>query len=315
LGPQLQTGISLDAFQPYPGDTPEWTDAVWFAAYVPEQALTAYVYQWFRPALGIYGGGCIVWERTAAVPWDAALFQYDVNRPITGALRLEALSLDNGTSITSLREGCEYRVRFENARALLEFRFESLTTPHVTTRGAAGDFFAGHLDQGGWCTGSIEIEGRRHAIDAYGIRDRSWGPRIIRDDVRLGYFHGGSRRRCFLGFCHSGQTSQPVFNGYLSVDGQREPVNRGERRVQYRGERLERITFDIEDAAGRSLHASGVPLNEFAYTPYPNLLSRHYLMRWDIGGEVAYGEEQDLWSVPLWREHRRARSGILGAAE
>ena len=53
MGPQLQTGISLDAFQPYPGDTPEWTDAVWFAAYVPEQALTAYVYQWFRPALGI----------------------------------------------------------------------------------------------------------------------------------------------------------------------------------------------------------------------------------------------------------------------
>jgi hypothetical protein len=315
LGPQLETGSSLDAFQPYPQGAPEWTDAVWFAAYVPEQALTAYVYQWFRPALGIYGGGCIVWERTAEVPWDAALFQYDVNRPFPGPLRLQALALDNGTSIRALQEGREYLVRFENARARLEFRFEALTTPHVTTRGAAGDFFAGHLDQGGWCTGAIEIEGRRHAIDAYGVRDRSWGPRVIRDDVRLGYFHGGTRRRCFLGFCHSGQPHQPVFNGYLSVDGERETVNRGERRVQYRDGRLERITLDIEDAAGRSLHASGVPLNEFAYTPYPNLLSRHYLMRWDIGGEVAYGEEQDLWSVPLWREHRRARPWAGGARE
>jgi hypothetical protein len=315
LGSLLETGSSLDAFQPYPQGTPEWTDAVWFAAYVPEQALTVYVYQWFRPALGIYGGGCIAWERTAAVPWDAALFQYDVNRPILGPLRLQTLALDNGTSISSLREGHEYLVRFENARARVEFRFEALTTPHVTTRGAAGDFFAGHLDQGGWCTGAIEIEGRRHAIDAYGVRDRSWGPRVIRDDVRLGYFHGGSRRRCFLGFCHAGEPTQPVFNGYLSVDGERETVSRGERRVQYRGDRLERITLDIEDAAGRSLHASGVPLNEFAYTPYPNLLSRHYLMRWDIGGEVAFGEEQDLWSVPLWRDHRRVRPWTGGAAE
>jgi hypothetical protein len=42
--------------------------------------------------------------------------------------------------------------------------------------------------------------------------------------------------------------------------------------------------------------------------PYPNLLTWLYLMKWQIGDEIVYGEEQDVWSVPLWRgRDRQAR--------
>ncbi len=306
----LETGDSADAFHAFPAARPEWTEAVWFAAYVPEEALSAYVYQWFRPALGIYGGGCIVWDRSAQLPWDAPLFQYDVNRPISGTLRLQDLLLDNGTSIRSLREGSEYAVRFRNSRACLEFRFSALTSAHITTRHGADDFFAGHLDQPGRCTGFLEIEGRRHQIDGYGVRDRSWGPRVIGDDVRMGYFHGGSDRTCFLGFCQAGLPGQPVVNGYLSFDGDRQALRGGHRLADFAGQRLQRISFELEDARGRVLRGSGTPLNEFAYMSYPNLLSRHYLMRWNIDGEMVYGEEQDLWSLPLWRAHLLSASGV-----
>ena len=99
------------------------------------------------------------------MPWDAALFQYDVNRPILNKLRLQDLRLDNGTSISCLREGLEYAVRFESSRASLNLNFVALMTPHLTKRDGAADFFAGHLDQPGRYTGSLEIEGARYQID------------------------------------------------------------------------------------------------------------------------------------------------------
>jgi hypothetical protein len=306
----LEIGDSTDAFHAFPPDCPEWTEAVWFATYIPERALSAYVYQWFRPVLGIYGGGCIVWDRTARLPWDAPVFQYDVNRPVPGALNLANLVLDNGTSIRMEQAESVYDVHFANARVALDFRFMASSVPHITTREGEDAFFAGHLDQPGWCAGVLELEGERLVIAGYGVRDRSWGPRVIRDDVRMGYFHGGSRSTSFLGFCQTGVPGQTVVNGYLSMDGRQLPVRTGHREVAIAGDNLLKISFQIEDAAGRTLQATGTPLNEFAYMSYPNLLSRHYLMRWSVGAEVMYGEEQDLWSLPLWRRLRRESLGL-----
>jgi len=306
----LEIGDSTDAFHAFPADRPEWTEAVWFATYIPERALSAYVYQWFRPVLGIYGGGCIVWDRSARVPWDAPVFHYEVNRPLPGPLSLQDLVLDNGTSIRMERPEASYAVRFADARVTLDFRFTAAAPPHITHRDGDEAFFAGHLDQPGFCEGVLELEGERHRIASYGVRDRSWGPRVIRDDVRMGYFHGGSRRLNFLGFCQAGLPGQPVINGYLTFEGKQHAVRAGRRDVALAGDRLLRISFELEDAAGRTLSATGVPLNEFAYMSYPNLLSRHYLMRWSVGDEVLYGEEQDLWSLPLWRSHLHAAAGF-----
>ena len=63
----LEIGDSADAFHAFPPDCAEWTEAVWFGTYVP-QALSVYVYQWFRPVLGIYGGGCSVWDEMNGCP-------------------------------------------------------------------------------------------------------------------------------------------------------------------------------------------------------------------------------------------------------
>ena len=78
--------------------------------------------------------------------------------------------------------------------------------------------------------------------------------------------------------------------------------------VALRDDRLERLAIELLDAEGRRFEAVGVPLNYFVYMPYPNLLSRHYLVRWESSDGVFYGEEQDLWSVPLWSAHARSRA-------
>jgi hypothetical protein len=45
------------------------------------------------------------------------------------------------------------------------------------------------------------------------------------------------------------------------------------------------------------------------YEPYPNLITWLHLVKWQFGDDVIYGEEQDVWSVPLW--HARDRSARI----
>jgi hypothetical protein len=305
----LVTRDSIDGFHPFPADALDWTEAVWFGTAIPDRAMSIYVYHWFRPALGIYGGGCIIWDKTAELPWDAPIFQYDVNRPIPGALDLLDLQLDNGARIRSIREGMDYEISFRNTRVSLQLTFTALTDAHITDRPGISKFFAGHLDQPGRYRGHVELEGLRYEVDSFGIRDRSWGPGTTGDDTRLGYFHGASRGASFLGFSHPDADPETVFTGYLTLDGQRRTVRRGHRQVHSVNGRLARIFFEMEDVDGRVLAATGTPLNQFSYMSYPNLLSRHYLMKWELPSGAAFGEEQDLWSLPLWRAKLRAASG------
>jgi hypothetical protein len=69
---------------------------------------------------------------------------------------------------------------------------------------------------------------------------------------------------------------------------------------------LERVDIEITDVEGRSLTASCHPVNRMVYEPYPNLVTFLHLVQWQVGDTVLFGEEQDVWSIPLWK--RRDRS-------
>lgn len=307
----LIVGDGVDAFHPWDPNSVAWTEAVWFGAYIPEQAMSIYVYNWFRPVLNIYGGGCIVWDSTGALPWEALFYQYDVNRPLRGSHDLSDLTLDCGTRIQAVVPGKQYRVGFTSARAVVSLDFEATSTGELTEREGTEEFFAGHLDEPGRYRGFVEIDGQRHVVDCYGIRDRSWGPRVIGEDLRLGYCHGESERLNFLAFSRPASGREEVLKGYVSHDGERVPVKSGFREVHYDDGTLSRIVLSLLDARGRRLEGQGTPVNQFSYLPYPNMVSTHYLMRWEFPDGVVYGEEQDLTSVGLWR-HRadRPRSSV-----
>ncbi len=292
---------SVDAFHTWPEDNPHWTETFWFGAWVPEARLTVYLYQWFRPVLGIYGGGCLIWDERHWLPWDLPMFHYDVNRPIAGPLDLRDLQLDNGLSLRALEEGRVYELDYRRGDTEVSMRFASDLPPEITDNEGTSEFFAGHLDQAGHYSGHVRFEGREHRFDCHGIRDRSWGPRVISDDIRLGYCHGQGADLAFLAY--SKPEGERVFKGYVERAGKREAVVGGQRQVQFVEGRLQRIELTLLTASGDSVRGVGVPLNRFAYMPYPNLLTWLYLMRWEIAGQVIYGEEQDAWSLPLWRRH------------
>jgi hypothetical protein len=133
---------------------------------------------------------------------------------------------------------------------------------------------------------------------------------VIGDDIRMGYCHGESAASSFLAFSRPEPLDRDgrecVIKGFLSRDGERVPLAGGSRGVSLRDDRLHRLAIRLHDERGRRFEAEGVPLNYFTYMPYPNLLSRHYLVRWESADGSFHGEEQDLWSVPLWSAHARS---------
>jgi hypothetical protein len=300
---------TADTFHTWDTANPNWIETFWFGAWIPEVATTIYIYQWFRPVLGIYGGGCFVWDDTAYLPWDIPVFHYDVNRPLAGPADLRSLSLDCGTTLESIVEGQAYKIGFRRGDTEIALRFDAMTPPDIVTAKGLTEFFNGHIDQSGRYTGTLRLGSREHAIDCFGIRDRSWGPRVITDDIRLNYCHGQSADLAFVAYSKPADVAETVFKGYLSIGGKSLEIVKGERRTRFRNSVLSEIEIAMTDSGGRRLEARGVPLNTMVYQPYPGLVNWLYLMRWTIGSTVIYGEEQDVWSLPLWHERGPDRRG------
>lgn len=297
---------SVDTFHSWDPSNPHWTETFWFGAWVPEAAVTVYIYHWFRPVLGIYGGGCLIWDAEYHLPWDIPAFHYDVNRPIPGTVDMRALELDCGTYLRTVEEGHRYVMGFRRDDIDVELTFDAVTPPTLASAKGMGEFFHGHIDQSGRYGGHVRYAGRSYDIDCYGIRDRSWGPRVITNDIRMNYCHGQSDQVAFVVYSKPDERGEHVFKGYLSRDGRRADLASGSRVTRFVDGRLESVEIDALDEEGRRLKARGTPLNCMPYLPYPNLLTWLYLMRWETdGGVVVYGEEQDVYSLPLWRASNR----------
>lgn len=277
---------------------------MWFGAWIPEAATTVYFYNWFRPTMGFHGGGCLVWNDRGYLPWDIPVYRYEVNAPITTPVDLLDMRLPSGNWLRCVEPGLVYDMGHESDGVKLEMRFSGIVPPEETSTQGTSEFFAGHIDQPGRYTGTLELDGRTHAIDCHGIRDRSWGPRVIGDDIRLGYCHGQSADFAFLAYSKPGGDLEPVFKGYLVMDGRKADLTGGHRRVCYHGGELRWIELEITDVLGRTVQLRGRPLNRFCYLPYAHLVTWLFLMEWEGPTGTVYGEEQDAWSTSLWRKRR-----------
>ena len=262
---------TVDTFHSWDRSDRSWIETFWFGAWVPAIATTVYIYQWFRPVLGIYGGGCLVWNADAYLPWDIPIFRYDVNRALQAPTDLRDLALDNGTTLRSLSEGQSYEVGFTRGDVAIAMRFDATSPPEVIGAKGLTEFFNGHIDQSGHYRGSLKLHGQEHVIDCFGIRDRSWGPRVITDDIRLNYCHGQSQDLAFVSYSRADGDAETVFRGHLIVDGRRTELAAGRRICQFKNAVLQSIDIELTDVDGRRIAGRGVPLNRMVYDSFPGL--------------------------------------------
>ena len=287
----------------------------WWWFHVAERGLGGWLYNWSRPAIGTSGGGCWVWDPSTFLHWEVPYYACYANlaaptdatpQHITYPSRAEQHTLD---PLTRYRLG--YRDR---DRIVVDLVFDAVMAPWVAT--ADGDPPAPHhLDQVGRLTGELTLHGEAIPVDCLAIRDRTWAVRHERwTEGRVGYANAAAPDgTAFLAQSAAGirgETGERVYSGYLQRAGERRRLVDGTRTLHRHRDHgyLERIEVRAVDTTGRALSATGTSVSRMAM-PIPGVHGVVWtsLVRWEIDGVEAWGEDQDAWPIHAWSDRRAGR--------
>jgi hypothetical protein len=294
--------------------TDRWweTETAWFSFHVPERRLGGWLYTMFRPNIGTVAGGAWVWDDTAWLPWDVCYSANFSALALPPELDLRHARLPNGVAIDVIEPTRTYDLGYDDGERLtLALRFSAVMDAEPLR--AVGSTFgsAHHFDQFGRVTGTVTLLGEQLAVDCIAMRDRTWGPRPETRPRRAAYVTGAvAPDGPDLGFLAVTNTApdgdDPVAYGFVRRDGETLGLASGGRTVVRDGEHgwVAEVTIEATDVSGRTLRAVGTPVSRMIVNRH-TFIDINSLVRWDLDGVVAWGEDQDMWPVHTFADFRR----------
>jgi hypothetical protein len=294
--PGLSVSHADDDFhRPTSGD-PRWIETVWFPFWLPAEGITVHARIWFRPNAGEQGGAVQAWrgdgEVIARDAWTEAF-------PGFGDLR--DLALPSGFRLRCERPLARYHVAHRSPRIEVDVVFDARMEPNPVSPAESPGMFAGHLEQPGRVRGRVRLGEREWAVDCGSVRDRSWGPREMRTDLRLGNAHGTSREGdAFFAYVNPDERGvDRVTSGYLLRDGRAARITEGERVTAGDVERPSSFALALRDALGREARYGGRVVNRHAVDAGQDIHACLSLVEWRAEGapsDALWGENHDVWS-------------------
>jgi hypothetical protein len=302
--PHLTVDVADDDFHRPSVDDPSWIETAWFPFWLPELGASASARLWFRPNAGVQGGAVHAWHGEGRT-----LGHDGWTEPFTGFGDLRDLRLANGFHLECLEPLTAYRIRHTSEHIDLDITFRALMEPNPVDPSESPGMFLGHLEQPGRVTGTVRLRDRTHTVDCASVRDRSWGPRTMRDGLRIGNAHGTAvDGRAFFAYVNpDAEGVELITSGYWFDGRQAARLVRGLRTSERDGDFAHTVTVEAEDALGRRLVARGRCRNRQAVDAGSGLYAVLHLVEWDLGGEpAAWGENHDIWSKNDWIATGRA---------
>jgi hypothetical protein len=284
------------------------TETAWFSFHHPDRRLGGWLYTMARPNIGTVAGGVWVWDDTAWLPWEVPYSRNYTAAPLDADADLTDTVLPTGVAIRAVVPGQVYDLGYADGdRLSLELRFDAVMAAEPLA--AVGSTFgrAHHFDQLGRVTGHIVLHGERVDIDCVGMRDRTWGRRPEDRPRRAAYVTGAAApAEGFLAVTNIRDGMDTVAYGFLRRDGRATPLAGGQRRVERSPEHgwIASIEIEATDEEGRTLLAVGRPVSRMIVDRH-TFIDVNSLVHWDIAGQEAWGEDQDMWPVHDWSKYRR----------
>ena len=139
------------------------------------------------------------------------------------------------------------------------------------------------------------------------MRDRTWGRRPEDRPRQAGYVTGAAdATHGFLAVTNPRPEGDHVAYGFLWRDGRTASLAGAQRRVERdpRGGWITRVTLEARDVEGREMVASGVAVSQMVINRH-TFIDVTSLVRWDLNGALAWGEDQDMWPIHRWARTRR----------
>lgn len=293
------------------GDDWWGTETAWFSFHCLERRLGGWFYTMARPTIGTVAGGAWVWDDSAHLPWEVLYSSNYSALELPRDQDLDDIRLPTGVSIRVLEPCMSYALGFDDGERLQgSLRFDGVMPPEPLTATRSTFGRASHFDQLGRVRGELVLHGDTIAIDCLAMRDRTWGHRPENRPRQAAYVTGAaSPEHGFLAVTNVKENTNPVAYGFLRRDGRTLPLRGGERRLARDTNEgwVTQIELRAEDAEGRELVASGTPESRIIVNRH-TFIDINSLIRWEIDGEVAWGEDQDMWPVHRWARLRREAS-------
>ncbi len=123
--------------------------------------------------------------------------------------------------------------------------------PEVPSEAPGEEFARGHYEQLVGATGSITVDGERTAIDGFGLRDHSWGPRSWQAPWYYRWLTANFGPDLgFMGSRIARRTSGGVRSGFLWDDGELHLCTDCRIRTEWTGDDTYHRTVEVELTAG-----------------------------------------------------------------
>ena len=242
-----------DEFHPPTSDDPYWTETCWFTFTVPERRLSGQLYPFFRPNQGVLSAGAFFWDHTGGTPADILHARQFWHLPIPDQ-PLSDIALPNGITYRCVEPLRRYALTYDDPDATGPSRQRHPRRAHVQ-RHRTPQLSRGVPPRSARSLrGTIVLAGEEIPVDAFGFRDRSWGPRTQfgRGIHNSGAMSGGysyataSEGHAFHAITMDFGSGALAIHGYILRDGERSKVVSGTRRV------LERDPRTAYPAPGRA---------------------------------------------------------------
>lgn len=326
----------------------EWeTETNWWSFNVPERKMGG----WFHGSVRVNKKDCtsrfFIWDDNGLHRANHVYDYVAPQKPLPDNVDLRDFTFPEGHSLKMLKPLMDYHVAFRSpdGEVSIEIEHRGIHMPHRFTRGEPP--FRGsseHFDQAGHVVGELVLRGERIPIDCYSVRDRSWGPRPVRESVskdpararreyagspsgdwraierhrgrgRIQYVFGTADDETgFMAFMRPQDAGTadwwPINHGYLLRDGVCAGLVKGESRVLNFRDPVSgyssHMLVDAIDTEGRKLEAEG-----FAVSRSPSQNGgANALFRWFFDGKIAWGEDQDGWRRDHWEDLLRELHAI-----
>jgi hypothetical protein len=316
-------------------------ETTWWSLNIPERRIGAWLHAGYHNNRDQVTWRVFVWDPSGADPGRLAYYKCatDVAMPPAPDLRDLAFPA-GGFRVKMLEPLMDYHVSYADPDAdfAVEFEHRSVHPPRRFTPGEAPAMHNPHLDQLGHLTGELVLHGERIPIDCYSVRDRTWGPRggphsqsqkaeYLRGEYRVSN-PGGPRWReierqrgrgriqyifghtgaetGFLGFVRpqDGDPAgwSPMNVGWVLKDGEFRQLDKARSRMRnFRDPETgwsAHMQVDVTDVTGRRLEAEGFSVSHMC----EHQGGSNALMRWEYEGRIGWGEDQDGWRLPHFRQ-------------
>ncbi len=297
-----------EAFAEISADSATETQYLGFS--VPEAGIHALCYLWHHPNLKLATGGLYVWQgikryMPQAELCDVRTFMSD--RAL--ANNLQDYRLDNGYGVRIIEPLKKLHMTYEDAarRNAVDLQYEALSEPVMFGDGK-------HFEQPMRVRGEVMLRGKRHSVDCYNVRDRSWGKARPEDNMPLPpvSWMTGVFGEDFAFNCNvldqveenpeiKGRVELPrekTFNGgWVRRDGAVHRLVRARKRVEREaGSRLPlAVELEFTDETHRITNLRGTLQAACPWQVWPNMMFMVCQMRWDYEGRIAYGDCQEAY--------------------